>query len=285
MRKAVRIIAILLAGVFPLALASRAQDAPGALDLTARITPTAAHPEPVRQFTFYILTKSYTDICKEVEAGDIVPSREKFIESLDLSKPLKEWMTKHDILDLTTPDLDKMITVNDVMDIPEFLAAYQRSNSGGVTRGMPKAKFTEQEKIDHPDKYEKDKRDYLDQLKKFIQQNPSTIQGIELELDGVNPQKKWALLNGNHKRRGERLAPELAQTKYLAAKVDTDLDGHAVIRGLPPGNYWVSSLNLDANAGDARERWDVPITIAAGQVAHIELTNLNAADIMAASAP
>jgi len=36
-----------------------AQAGNGALDLVARITPTAARPEPVRQFTFYVLTKSY----------------------------------------------------------------------------------------------------------------------------------------------------------------------------------------------------------------------------------
>jgi hypothetical protein len=44
-------------------------------------------------------------------------------------------------------------------------------------------------------------------------------------------------------------------------------------------------LNLDANAGDARVRWDVPVTMQAGQALRIELTNLNATDTLAASAP
>jgi len=35
---------------------------PGTLEINARITPTAARAEPVRQFTFYILTKSYSEI-------------------------------------------------------------------------------------------------------------------------------------------------------------------------------------------------------------------------------
>jgi hypothetical protein len=74
------------------------------------------------------------------------------------------------------------------------------------------------------------------------------------------------------------MAPEFAQTKYLAAKADTDLDGRASVSGLAPGDYWVSTLNLDANAGDARLRWDVPVSIHAGQTTRIELTNLNAAD-------
>jgi len=285
MTKELRFSASLLAAVFFLAPAAPAQTPAGTLEITARITPTAARPEPVRMFTFYILTKSYADICKEVEAGNSIPTREKFIESLDVTKELKAWMKEHDVIDLSQPDLDKMVTVKDVMDIPEFLAAYQRSNSGGVTKGLPRPKFTEAEKKDHPEKYEKDKQDYLNALKKFIQQNPVTIQGIELELDGVNPQRKWAQLNSEHKRRLDRYSPELAQTKYLAAKVDTDLDGHAVLRNLPPGNYWISSLNLDASAGDARERWDVPVTIQPAQTLRVELTNLNAADTLSASVP
>jgi len=89
----------------------------------------------------------------------------------------------------------------------------------------------------------------------------------------------------SQKRRVQKLAPEVAQTKYLAAKVDTDLEGHAFLRDLAPGKYWISSLNLEANAGDARVRWDVPITIEAGQTFRIELTNLNSTDTLAALAP
>jgi uncharacterized surface anchored protein len=70
----------------------------------------------------------------------------------------------------------------------------------------------------------------------------------------------------------------VAQTKYLVAKTDTDLDGRAAVNGLAPGDYWISSLNLDANAGDTHVRWDVPINIQAGQTTRLELTNLNAAD-------
>ena len=75
-----------------------------------------------------------------------------------------------------------------------------------------------------------------------------------------------------------RRAPEVAQTRFLAAKTDTDLDGQGMISNLPAGNYWVTTLNLDAGAGDVRLRWDVPVTIAAGRATRIELTNLNATD-------
>lgn len=285
MRKVVRIAALLAATAFSVALTVRAQSSGGGLEINARVTPTAARPEPVRQFTFYVLTKSYQDICKEVEASDAMVSRDKFIDGLEVSKELKEWMKTHDVLDLSLPDIDKSLSTDDIMNTPELLAAYQRANSGGITHGFPQPKYKETDKIDHPEKYEKEKQVYLATLKKFLQTNPATISGIELELDGVNPARKWALLQSNHKKRMQLMAPEIAQTKYLADKFDTDLDGHGSLRDIPPGNYWISSLNLDASAGDARVRWDVPITIRAGQTTRVELTNLNAADTLAASVP
>ena len=263
---------------------ARAQSTFGSLDFAARITPTAARPEPVRQFTFYVLTKSYADVVKDVEAENLTPSREKFIEDLKLSPELKEWLKAHEVFDLTAPGLDRLVTPDDIIHVPEFLLAYQRSNSGGVTSGIPKPKYADADKTAHPDRYNKQLQEYYVALKKFIQANPGTVNGIELELMGVNPQQQWSQIQSDHKRRVLRLAPSLAQTKYLAVKADTDLDGHAAISGLAPGEYWVSTLNLDANAGDTRLAWDVPITIRAGQTTRIELTNLNAVDLRA-SAP
>ena len=274
---------ILLAGAACVAPSLHAQTS--TLEIVARVTPTAARPEPVREFTFYILSKSYAEIAKEVEAGDIIPSRDEFIDSLKVTPELKDWLKNHDVLDLTNPDLDKAVKPEDVITVPEFLVAYQHANSGGVTKGLPRPKYKDADKKEHPEKYEKEKQDYINALKKFMQANPSTISGIEMELDDVNPARKWAQLHSNHSKRVQKMAPEVAQTKYLAAKVDTDLEGHASISGLAPGSYWISSLNLEANAGDSRVRWDVPITIQTGRNLRIELTNLNATDTLAASAP
>src|SRR5277367_672702 len=283
MRRATGISVALATALAGFACTARAQNSPGTLDITARVTPSDARPEPVRQFTFYILTKSYADIAKEVEDKDVVPPRDEFIDGLTVTKELKAWLKAHDILDLTTPDLDKLLTPVDIINTPEFLAAYQRTNAGGVTNGFPKPKYKEADKTDHPEKYEKEKEAYYATLKKYIIANPATISGTELELDAVNPQRKWALLQSNQKKRVHRIAPEVAQTKYMVAEVDTDLEGHAFLRQLAPGSYWISSLNLDASAGDARVRWDVPITIRAGQAFRIELTNLNSTDMLAAS--
>src|SRR5271156_4882751 len=93
-----------------------------------------------------------------------------------------------------------------------------------------------------------------------------------------NPPGKWAQIQFERKRRGQRGAPQLAPTKYLAAQTDTDLEGRGTVANLPAGNYWISTLNLDAGAGDSRLRWDVPIVVQAGRSTRIELTNLNATD-------
>ena len=278
MRKTFGLFLALALAVLCVARVAVAQDAQGALDFVARITPTAARPEPVRQFTFYLLTKSYADIWQEVEARDAVPSREKFIDDLKLSPELKEWLRAHDVFDLAMPGLDRLVTPDDIIHVPEFLLAYQRSNSGGVTNGIPRPKYRDADKTENPDRYEKQRQEYLVALKKFIQLRPETVSGIELEMDAVSPQRKWSQIQSEHKKRVLHLAPDVAQTKYLAAKTDTDLEGRGLISNLPAGNYWVSTLNLDAAAGDTQLRWDVPVTIQAGRTARIELTNLNARD-------
>jgi hypothetical protein len=258
------------------ASASHAQNATGVLEFAARVTPTEARPEPVRQFTFYVLTKSYTDIMKEVEGENTLPPRNKFIEGLKVSAELKEWLKAHDVLDLTMPDLDRLVTPDDIIHVPEFLSAYQRSNSGGVTSGIPKPRYADADKASHPDRYNKQLQEYYVALKKFMQNNPGTMSGIELELVGVNPQQQWAKIVSDHRRRLVRLAPEFAQTKYLAARIDTDLEGRATVSRLAPGGYWLSTLNLNANSGDTRLMWDVPVAIHAGETTRIDLTNLNA---------
>src|ERR1043166_4365403 len=271
---------LILAGLLCLVATSRgdAQSSTRSLQFTAKITPTPAKTEPGRGFTFYVLTKSYDEIVRDLEQREGPPSREKFIDELKVSAELIDWLHKHDVMDITLPGFDKLLTPDDVLHVPEFLLAYQRSNSGGVTNGIPVPKFREADKTENPERYEKQHQEYLSALKKFITARPETMAGMELELDGVNPARKWAELQNTHRRRVQQMAPAEAQTKYLAGKADTDLDGHASIAGLAPGKYWLSTLALTASAGDARLRWDVPVKVAAGQTLRIELTNLNATD-------
>jgi hypothetical protein len=284
MRKAAFIIMVVAMCALAFLSGARAQSDTGVLEITARITPTGARPEPVRQFTFYILTKSYSDIVKEVEEKDPIPPRDQFIEGLKVSSELRIWLKGHEVLDLSQPDLDKLITPEDVLNVPEFMSAYQRSNGGGVTQGMPQPKYTQIDQTAQSEKYEKLKQEYMVALKKFVRQHPTTISGIEIELEGVNPQHKWATLQNDRRKRVARIAPEIAQVKFLSGKADTDLEGRASVSGLAPGDYWISSLNLDANSGDMRVRWDVPVKIERGKTIRVDLSNLNSIDVRS-SAP
>jgi hypothetical protein len=268
----------LVCALLSLGQMSFAQGATGRLQVTARIAPTGGRPEPVRQFTFYVLTMSYAEILKQASAEYPLASRAEFIDELKISPELKAWMKKNDVIDLVAPDVDKLFTPDDIMEVPEFLAAYGRSNSGGVTNGLPTPKYKESDLEGNPAKYEKQKEEYLASMKKFIHSHPSTIGGMETELGAVNPKYKWDKAIEEHNQKVMQLAPEMAQTKYLAAKGDTDLDGQLSISGLPAGNYWVSSLGMNATSGDRKLVWDVPVRIEAGQVAQVNLSNLNGKD-------
>jgi hypothetical protein len=276
MRKVSPFCLALLVSYFCCSFPLRAQNRNGSIDLTARVSPTSARPEPVRQVTFYVLTKSYADILKDVETEEAPPSRDKFIDDLKLSPELKDWLRAHDAIDLTSPNLDQVVSPDDILHVPEFLLAYQRNNAGGVTRGLPRAKYTEADKTANGERYQKQKDDYLAALKKFIQAHPESVSGMELQLEGVNPQHKWAQMTTEHQKKVMQMGPEIAQTKYLVGQADTDLEGHASLSNLPAGSYWISTLNLDVGAGDTRVRWDVPVSIQSGRTTRIELTNLNA---------
>jgi hypothetical protein len=277
MRKVFACLSMVLAMVC-MAEVARAQAGSGALQFTAHITPTAARPEPVRQFTFYLLTRSYSDIAKGVSDRNTLPPRDKFIEQLNVSPEMKGWLKIHGVMDLTLPGLDQLLSSDDIIHVPEFLLAYERSNAGGVTRGLPHPKYRETDRAGHPERFEARRQEYLAALKKFIEAHPQTVNGIELQLEALNPQLKWARLQADHDKRIQQQAPELAQSQYLAAQAETDLQGNASISGVPEGTYWISTLNLQVAAGDTRLRWDVPVTIHAGQTTRIELSNLNASE-------
>lgn len=280
MRHALRLF-VAVSGLLLLASLLAAQSGTGSIDMTARVTPTGARPEPVREFTFYVLTKSYADIIKEVEGQDVLPTREEFIDKLPVSPELRKWMNAHNVMDLTSPDLDKVIKADDIIEVPEFLDAYERSNSGGVTLGIPKPKYRESDRTANPEKYQKQKDEFYAATKSFIQAHPATVQGMEMELTGVNPSVQWEKLHVDHKKRIAQMAPDAAQVKYLAGKADTDLDGHAFVGGLPAGKYWISSLGMDAASGDRRLLWDVAVTVQAGHTSQLNLSNVNATDARA----
>lgn len=249
----------------------------GSIEFVARVTPSGARPEPVREFTFYLLTKSYAEIRAEAEKVHPKTDQESFVAKLGVSDKLKAWMKQNHTIELTSPEIVKLLTADTILSVPEFRDAYFRANNG-LARGLPKPRFKESERARNPEKYNKQKAEYEIALHKFIEANPLTVEGTETELAAVSPHLAWALLQDGYRKQLERQVSELAQTKYLVSKADTDLQGRAMIPGIPPGNYWLSTLGQEAAAGDARLNWDVQVSVQSGQPSRVELTNLNASE-------
>jgi hypothetical protein len=239
----------------------------------------------VRTLPFYLLSKSYADIQKEAEAASPVANQDKFIESLDVSKELKAWMKTNHRVNLSGEDFTKMLKADDIMNVPEFFAAYNERMVGDHTAGFPTPKYKLEDRAKDPAKYDRLVIQYHDAIRAFIVEDPDSKDGLDLGLEEVNPGHKWDMVKAKNGAELTRETADLARGKYLVARVETDMQGQGALRGIPPGNYWLGTLNIDAVVGDARERWDVPVTVRAGQPSYVTLTNINAAKPAHATAP
>jgi hypothetical protein len=266
--------ALLVAGV--MGTVSRAAAQNGSLQFVARITPSAGVDEPVRSFPFYLLSKSYTEIEKEAAAASPAANMDAFISALNVSKELKAWMRTNHRVNLTGEAFTKKLKVDDIMNVPEFFNTYVERNAGDQTVAFPRPKYKAEDKVKDPAKYDRLKKQYLDAIRAFITQNPDSTDGLDLDLEDVNPGHKWDALTANDLAQLTRETADLARGKYLVAHTETDLQGQASLHGIPPGNYWLGTLNIEAVAGDVRARWDVPVTVRAGQPSYVTLTNINA---------
>jgi hypothetical protein len=263
--------------------APRATAQTGSLQFVARVTPSGGVDEPVRSFPFYLLSKSYADIQKEAAVTAPGANMNAFIASLDVSKELKAWMKTNQWVNLSGENFVKKLKPDDVMNVPEFFHAYVERMIGDSTVVFPTPKYKPEQKTKDPEKYARLKKQYLDAVRAFLVQNPTSTDGIDLSLEDVNPGHKWDMLNAQGQTDTSRETRQLAQAKYLIARADTDLQGQGYIRGLRPGTYWLSTLDVDATAGDARERWDVAVTVRPGGPTFLTLSNVNAAPIQHAS--
>jgi len=268
---------VLATGLLLLALpALLAAQATGSVEFTAHVAPTGGRPEPVRELTFYLLTKSMADIRVDAQHNDPAPDMNKFIDSLKVSPKLKSWMKKHHTVRLVGEDFIKSLTADDIMDVPEFFTAYMSRNVGFKGAGFPEPKFKVSDREAHPDKFKQEKEEYMAGIRKFIAMSPETIEGIDAALSQVNPSVKWDYQVADQRKRVENRSYELAEERYLAAQTDTDLNGHGSFENLTPGNYWISLMAIQAISGDVRLRWDVPVTVRAGETSRIALNNFNA---------
>jgi len=247
----------------------------GSVQFTARITPSGGVDEPVRAFPFYLLRKSYSDIEREAAATFPSPDTDSFINSLEVSPELKKWMKRNQCVNLTGNDFFKKLKADDVLDVPEFFSAYVERMTGDTTVQFPTPKYKPEDKVKDPEKYARLKKQYYDAVRAFLVQNPKSTDSIDMALEEVNPGHKWESLRAQDRLELDRHTAELAQGTYLVVRGETDVQGNGFLRGIPPGNYWLSSLNITATAGDARAVWDVPVTVTAGHTTYVALSSIN----------
>lgn len=255
----------------------------GSITFVVRARPSAGLEEPIRGFPFYLLRKSYAEIeveaSKEMDVIDPKPDLSAFIDKLDVSDKLKGWMKRKHTVSLTGQDFIHMVHPDDVMEVPEFYSAYMNRNSGDQSADFPIAKYKPSDQKKNPAKYEKERLDYREAVHKYILAHPESIDGIDLDLIDIDPSHKWAEIEGRRLPAIHRRTLELAETKYLVAHTETDVQGQGALHGILPGTYWLSTLDVSAAVGDARPRWDVAVIVEAGQVTSVMLSNSNAVQL------
>jgi hypothetical protein len=265
-------------GLLLIALPGRiAAQSTGGIEFTARVAPTDGRPEPVRQLTFFLLRKSLEDVRQEALRLEPAPELDNFVDRLAASPELKAWMKKNHAVQLAGTDFAKSLTADDIVNVPEFFDAYMSGNKGFQGTGFPKPKFKEKDRTSNPEKYNQQKKEYKEAIRKFIGAVPETVQGIDAGLTNINPSVKWEQLLDGQRQRLEKRTLEIAQTRYLVAQTDTNLNGQGWFGGLAPGSYWISMLGMQAVSGDVRLRWDFRVTVRPGETTQVELTNFNAA--------
>lgn len=269
---------VLLAGSFLAAFpAHLAAQSGGQIEFVAVVTPSGGQPEPVRQLTFYLLRKSVEDIRAEAAQSAPAADLDKFIDGLGVSPELKAWMHKHHSARLNGDEFTKSLTADDIVDIHEFFKAYMDHHEAYRGAGFPEPKFKAKDKTANPEKYQAQKDQYEAAIRQFIAGHMESVKGIDLELVDVNPYPKWESLERKQSQSLDTRTFQLAEERYFVARTETSLDGRGSFSGVAPGRYWIGMFGAEAISGDVHLRWDLPVTVRAGQTASIELSNLNAA--------
>lgn len=274
MKQAVRILALLSAGIFAITSATFAQN--GSIEIVAEGTPSGGLQEPVRGFPLFLLSRSFEQIDKEAQASDPKPDVNTFIDTLDVSPELKAWMKKNDCISLTGEGFIHKLTPAAVLDVPEFRRAYMERNAGDQSIDFPKPRYKTSDQQKNPARFKKLSDEYHETLLHYIATYPQTLNGIDLSLTDIDPGPRWNILLAHRIPEIRRRALDWAQSKYLVARVQTDLQGQALLQSIPSGQYWISTLNVAAEVGDVHLKWDVPVTVVAGRTSKVTLSNFNA---------
>ncbi len=247
----------------------------GSVVFTVRLTPSSGVAEPVRGLPFYLLRKSFADIQREAETSQPKPDMDKFIDSLSVSPKLKAWMKKNHTVRLAGDEFANNLTADAILTVPEFWKAYDRLNIGNSKFGYPVAKYTEREKAKNPAKYQREVDDFHSRITHYIETHPDSKDGMDSELASIDPSARWMNMEEARRSAVRSMALDLAQSRYLVAQAQTDLNGRGQLANVAPGNYWLTCLNVYAEVGDTRAKWDVPIAVRTGTPTQLILSNYN----------
>ncbi len=276
--KRVSRIGILLAGTLVCGVRPAGAQT-GSIEFVARVTPSGGVAEPVRGLPFYLLTKSFQDIRAEADLSEPKPDLESFVDKLNVSPELKAWMKHNHSVSLSGEEFIQNLKAADILAVPEFFDAYLLHNAGNEAIGFPSPKYRERDRQKDPAKYDRQKQEYREAAKKYLIANPHSVDGMDLHLMPIDPSRAWHQLESKRLPVVRRRALDAAQSRYLVARTETDLEGRGVLRGIPPGNYWLGTLEIAAEIGDTWLAWDTPVAVRPGEETRIELSSVNALDL------
>lgn len=258
------------------ALAAYAQDGRATLEFSVRAAPTGARSEKVMRQPFYLLRASLEEIEQAARRQLPPPELDEFVDGLAVSPELKEWMKRHQTVELRGPDFISSLTVDDILGVPEFQHAYVTRNLIMVGLGFPKRKAKLTDRRKNPEKWEESEKRYWEEVRSYAILHPESRQGMDEHLLDLTAAVEWKRRLERHAQRVRQKFMQLVDADYLVAQTETDYEGSARFSGLPPGRYWLTNLWQEARAGDVRLRWELPVELRAGQTKYLELNNANA---------
>jgi len=257
----------------PLAAAAQA---PASLEIRVLATPTGGRPEKVRQHGFYLLGEKLATIEEQARQETPAPDLAAFVDALKVSPELKEWMKKNKTVTLQGDDFISSLKVDDVMDTPEFRAAYAARNQSMVGLGFPKPKAKLSDREKDPAKWEASEKRYWSEVRSYLILHPESKDGMDEHLLEINAAAGWKNRQARYEQEVRQRALQLLHARYLVAQAETDLEGAARFPRVPAGRYWLTNLWSEARAGDVRLQWEVAVELRPGQSLYLELSNANA---------
>jgi hypothetical protein len=259
-----------------LALFAAAQGDKATLEFSVYATPRGGRPEKVMRQPFFLLRARPEIVEEAARQQEPPPDLDTFVDGLKVSPELKAWMKRHQTVTLLGEDFLALLTPDDILDVPEFRAAYVTRNLIMVGLGFPKRKAKLSDREKNPEKWEESEKRYWEEVRSYAVLHPESKHSMDEHLLSITAAVEWRGELERHQERVRQRFMRLLYADYLVARTETDYEGFARLSDLPPGRYWLTNLGQDVRAGDVRLRWEVPVEVQAGRTHYLELNNANA---------